>query len=166
MKEFRDTGYKITKQGELFNRFGKKMAGSVSNGYKRYVIYVKQKAFSFLAHRMVAETYIPNPQKKPQVNHIDGDKLNNDLSNLEWATCIENHEHAKRTGLTAHLNELRSFQAKCREIQPNTKKVVDTGTGKIYSSIAEAALDLGINRKTLSRWIKQSSNKTNLKYAR
>lgn len=166
MKEFRDTGYKITKEGDLFNRFGKKMAGSLSNGYKGYVIYVEQKAYRFLAHRMVAETYIPNHDNKPQVNHMDGDKLNNNVSNLEWVTCKENHEHAKRTGLTSHLSGLRAVQAQCREVQPNTKKIVDTTTGKVYDSIADAALDLGINRKTLSRWIKQSSNKTNLEYAR
>lgn len=55
-------------------------------------------------HRLLMQTFVPNPQNKAHVNHIDGDKSNNDLANLEWATEKENAQHAVRTGLTNPLN--------------------------------------------------------------
>ena len=53
----------------------------------------------FYIHRLLAQAYIPNPENKKQVNHIDGNKLNNNLNNLEWVTPRENQNHAFNTGL-------------------------------------------------------------------
>ena len=56
---------------------------------------------SVLAHRIIAEVFLPNPDNKPEVNHKDGNKHNNAVANLEWVTHLENEEHAKTAGLKA-----------------------------------------------------------------
>lgn len=67
--------------------------------YYQLAFYVDNIQKTKFIHKMIAEKFIPNPLKKPQVNHIDGNKYNNDISNLEWVTAKENIQHAVRTGL-------------------------------------------------------------------
>lgn len=89
------------------------MEGSVISKLTNRQIYVhvNKKGYHFvrlkhndggkthLVHRLVAELYVPNPENKPQVNHLDGNKSNNNHWNLEWCTCQENNDHAVSTGL-------------------------------------------------------------------
>jgi hypothetical protein len=69
---------------------------------KRGYLYIwlckNAKYKGFRIHRIVAKTFIPNPENKPQVNHIDRNVLNNCVDNLEWCTNSENMNHAKTTG--------------------------------------------------------------------
>lgn len=64
------------------------------NGYARYTLCTNGKTKRFLAHRLVAMLYIKNPKNKPEVNHKDGNKLNNVVENLEWNTRGENELHS------------------------------------------------------------------------
>lgn len=93
----RHPNYAITKQGDVYNGKTKKyLKHSTSNtGY--LTVYVDGK--NRLLHRLLAEVFIPNPDNLPCVNHKDGNKLNNDLSNLEWCTYSHNNKHAYKTGL-------------------------------------------------------------------
>jgi hypothetical protein len=63
-------------------------------GYQSIDLKIGKKNVRYLLHRLVAECFIHNPENKPEVNHKDGDKTNNDISNLEWMTKAENIEHS------------------------------------------------------------------------
>jgi len=68
-------------------------------GYPRVRLSINNRKFSYRIHRLVATAFIPNTENKPQVNHIDGDKTNNSVKNLEWVTNLENMRHSISTGL-------------------------------------------------------------------
>ncbi len=85
--------------GDVIGPSGKTLKLRVSNsGYARVVVYVDGKHKSVLVHRLVAELFLSGP-KKEQVNHIDGNKRNNNAANLEWCTRSENSKHAVLIGL-------------------------------------------------------------------
>ena len=77
-----------------------------STGYKKVELYKDGKRKSFKVHRLVAIAFISNPDNKPEVNHIDGNKINNNIDNLEWVTSSENTIHAYETGLSPNKKEL------------------------------------------------------------
>jgi hypothetical protein len=93
------TDYEVNEFGDLrWKKNGKlKVKIITPAGYVKYRV-TKARRYR-LAHRMVASAFIPNPENKPQVNHLDGDKWNNHVSNLEWCTNEENWAHALATGL-------------------------------------------------------------------
>lgn len=97
MKEFKDTGYYVTSDGNVIGKRGSILKPALVRGYEKICIYSPKRQYS--VHRMVAECYIPNPEGKTQVNHINGVKNDNRLSNLEWTTPLENTQHSIRTGL-------------------------------------------------------------------
>lgn len=68
-------------------------------GYKQVTLAIDKKPKRFRVHRLVALLFIPNPNNYPCVNHIDGNKMNNCVSNLEWCTYAENNYHARINGL-------------------------------------------------------------------
>ena len=76
-------------------------------GYIEFQITYDSRHYSRKAHRLVAIAFIPNPENKPQVNHIDGDKTNNSVENLEWCTNSENQIHAIKTGLKRTMKILQ-----------------------------------------------------------
>ncbi|QHZ59760.1 HNH endonuclease [Alteromonas phage vB_AmeM_PT11-V22] len=95
--------YEVSNLGKVRNKRGHILAQEhhKTNCY-RVRLCVSRVKYSRSVHRMVAEAFIPNPENKPEVNHIDGNRLNNMLENLEWNTRKENMEHATREGLISN----------------------------------------------------------------
>jgi hypothetical protein len=95
------SGYMINRSGVIKNSLtGRISKQSIINGYKRVSLKINGKHISYYTHRLLALTFIPNPSDKRCVDHIDGDRLNNTLSNLRWATAAENQYNAKKTTKT------------------------------------------------------------------
>lgn len=134
MKKVKDFDYYATEDGRIISaRSGKEMCQWKDNvGYYQCNFYKDGKKKYVRVHRIIAETFIPNPENLPQVNHKDGNKLNNNVSNLEWSTNRENTIHAFNNNLTSR------HRVKC---------VID---GIEYNSIREASRLTGLNRKTLT----------------
>ena len=97
------------------------------HGYLWVSLCKNGKSKTYSVHRLVAITFIKNPNEFPAVNHIDGNKENNHVSNLEWCTNHENQMHASRNGLL-----------------PRSKTVICIETGKLYQSSGEAERETGI----------------------
>ncbi len=154
--------YNITKDGKVINnKTNKELKPRIDKyGYYKVALSFNGIAKENRIHRLLALSYLPNPENKCDVNHIDGNKSNNDLSNLEWATRSENVKHAFKNGLKIITNKQRLLLKKrC------SKRVLDTQTGIFYNSAVEASTLLGINESTLYAYLKgKRTNKTSLRY--
>ena len=97
-------GYWINSKGEIIGRRGNKIFHRLIDfkGYEKIILRTRQKTKALSIHRLVALAFVPNPENKPQVNHIDCNKRNNDASNLEWVTNQENHDHKMKNGLNVN----------------------------------------------------------------
>ena len=140
--------YIIYENGEVFNLIKNKMLKGIlhSNGYLYVTINKKQ----YSIHRLVAKTFIPNPENKPQINHIDGDKTNNCIDNLEWCNAKENRVHALKNNL-AKINTQKQLE----NAKINVRKAIEHNKITIYQ------YDKNMNLINKYNSIKEASNITN-----
>lgn len=113
-------------------------------------------------HRVIAEAFIPNPENKSCVNHIDTNKRNNKISNLEWCSRSENTKHAYDLGLMPQTTA--NFFKKGKEAH-NKKLILDLNTGIYYEKVSEAANSREIPISTLTSYLNNNRpNKTSFIY--
>ena len=157
-----------------FQRYSVSNGGQVRNDATGRILRTQADRFGYLRlglsnengrrkkylHRLVAEAFVPNPQNKKEVNHIDGNKLNCSASNLEWVTPHENLIHmyrvlgVKRRSLSKEeIAKLSMCASKARK-----KPVKCVESGKIYESLKMAAVNCGITGSAITHAIRD--NKT------
>ena len=159
MEIFRDTtieGYEVSSYGRVFNKSRTIKSNSTGatraidrrekthsdngKGYKFVWLYKNNKGHRRYVHRLVAEAFIPNPESKKTVNHKDGDKSNNHVTNLEWATYKENNDHARRVG----LNRNNGGSIQVDQLNKDTGEVITT-----FKSAVEASNVTGVCRSSI-----------------
>jgi len=146
--------YSVSNYGKIRNDKTGRILKPQKNtcGYLFVVLYENGVCKNYRIHRLVALAFIPNPENKRTINHIDGIKINNEVTNLEWCTQKENIHHAMDTGLMQKGE--KHGQAKLSEDQVlKIRRLYKTGDytyralGKIFD-VAHSHIRNIINRKT------------------
>ena len=146
-----DGKYEITTDGVVYSNVGSRkvlIGKTMKEGYRMVVLTVDNKKIYKTVHRLVAESFLPNPDNKPEVNHKDGNKLNNQILNLEWCTSSENQEHARDTGLQQYKINMK--------IAEEIRELYSTGS---WTQVA-LGLKFGLKKTNIGyiinnqRWVK------------
>lgn len=133
--------YLVSNYGRILNLdTGRILKPRSIMGYQGVTLYKNGKEKQVFVHRLVAQEFIPNPENKPQVNHIDENKQNNHLSNLEWATAKQNANHGTRN---ARLGKATSKKVLVLDIEYQ-----EVG---VFESIKQACEILNINNGNASK---------------
>lgn len=150
-------GYGVGHNGLIYGKNGIFLKYHNKNGYNTVGLQINKKKKMFFVHRLVAEYFIAPKKDNLQVNHIDGNKQNNNFLNLEWVTASQNTKHAYDNGL--NKNVILGIK------KANSKQVRDMLTGIVYDSAKDAAICKRINYGTLRNMLNgHDNNKTTLKY--
>lgn len=120
--------YQISNKGRVRNARSILKTFVCGSGYSEIILTKNRKRKPKLIHRLVAEAFLLNPVGKREVNHKDGNKLNNDVGNLEWVTPSENQAHSRR------VLGAKSFQ----------RKVVCVELQRTFNSLKEASTTMGL----------------------
>lgn len=156
--------YLINSEGVIVsNRSGKILKTQIQNcGYELCHLTNNGSRKAFTVHRLVAKSFIPNPDNKPQVNHKNGIKTDNSVKNLEWVDLKENMRHAFDTGLM--VNNIKRGRRRMREIGKKYAKINGDRLKQFAKETSKPIIQLDINGKFIKEYpsIKSARKELNI----
>ena len=167
------TDYDINELGEIYShKTNKILTGTIYNtGYRMVRLTINKEKKGYAIHRLVAETFIPNPDNLPIVNHKDGNKLNNTVENLEWVSVSKNRIHAVKTGISKLAIGKRNKEKTLEQLdKKDWKKYKDTNymvskNGEVYNIKTGIVLKQTPNNSGYIRYTLRINNKNISKQA-
>ncbi len=137
--------YEVNDKGDVRNKITNNfIIGDINNaGYARVCLYHNDKKQRFFRHRIVATLFLDNPNNYTEINHIDGNKLNNCVSNLQWCDRTENEREAHRLG----IKQYKPF-----------KVTFSNGIEKHYEFAIDLAKEINVTKRTILNYLQGKSD--------
>jgi len=157
--------YEVSDCGDVRNaETGRVLKPLRTNGYHHVVLCDSNGRHRKSVHRLVATEFIENDRDYSVINHIDGDRTNNRVDNLEWCTQSENMKHAYRTGLQKPIRSQIEYSLS-RAMEKHKRPVRNVETGIRYDSIAECAKHENLCHSAVSFHLAGKAKKCRFEYA-
>ena len=152
--------YSINENGEIRNDKTNKILSQTlnsGNGYMCIDLYCGNKRTKYCVHRLLAEAFLPNPESKPCIDHIDGNRQNNALENLRWATYSENNSRFGTIGVNSHAVIVKRYEEKRNKRGGGHLEWTEIVETKRYDRITDIANELGVTIGNISQMIKKGT---------
>lgn len=149
--------YSINANGEVKNNITnriKKPTLNKRNGYYYIDLYEANKRKKYPIHRLVAENFIPNPLNKPTVDHKNGDRKNNSIKNLRWATYSENNSRFNNVGVRSQKIKVSHYIEKRKKRGGGHEAWLDVDNIMFFDSISSVAEYFGLTIGSISLLLK------------
>ena len=149
--------YSINEKGQVRNDITNKIKNvyvNKNNNYLTVDLWEDNKSYKKTIHRLIAETFIPNPLNKPTVDHIDGNRQNNSIENLRWATYSEQNSRFQTIGVRSEkilVTKYDEIRKKRGGGHISWSNIIEQ---KIYNSITEVAKDFDLTISNISLLLK------------
>lgn len=166
--KFVNEKYEINNTGKLRNGAFILKGKVHANGYVCYSMSMGNYKRKYeMAHRLVAKAFIQNPENKAEVNHIDCNRLVNDVTNLEWVTHSENMQHSRALNRYPKQIKKRTTETlqKDREAKQHKMKAVIDEIGNVYETAKAAAYAHGLSQHAVRLAIKNNNKSANKKWS-
>ena len=152
--------YSINEAGEVRNDLNGKIKATFvnkKNGYKTVDLWENNKSTKYTIHKLLAEAFIPNPENRPTVDHIDGNRLNNSLDNLRWATYSEQNSRFQTNGVRSQAVKVTHYEEQRKKRGGGHEAWIRIDRTLYFDKISDVADYFGVSIGNISLMLKNGN---------